>query len=73
MQIGCWLLIASFQLAQSDLEGAGRQACYKYSGDCVLHPEWAGPRDDSNWAYTNQQVGKNRDRCQARAKEYFEW
>jgi hypothetical protein len=29
------------------------QVCFKYAGDCNLPPDWAGVRDDSDFAYEN--------------------
>jgi hypothetical protein len=58
---------------RSQSDSSSRQACYKFEGPCNRYPEWGGSRDDSEWAYENRDVGKNRDNCLLRAKEYFEW
>jgi hypothetical protein len=59
--------------ASSQSESSSRQLCFKYQGECQNYPEWSGARDDSEWAYANLDVGKNREKCLTRAKEYFEW
>jgi hypothetical protein len=67
------ILFSALDPAISQAEIEGRQACFKFEGLCEQHPEWGGTRDDADWAYINQGVGQDRDKCVARAKEYFDW
>ena len=68
-----FLLLFAARSTFSQSHSESRQACFKFQGPCELYPEWGGTRDDSEWAYLNLDVGKNREKCLSRAKEYFEW
>jgi hypothetical protein len=67
------IVILTLEWVYCQVDSSNRQACFKFQGECAQYPEWGGTRDDSEWAYVNKDVGRNRETCLARAKEYFEW